>query len=188
MSSFREWLRRVGPASFGLAATVVLVAAPAAAREAGDRAVQAVQATQPAAAQPSPQSRVFGSEAGLIFNPVKPGAAADFELVMARVKEALEKSPDPVRQEQAKSWRVYKALEPINEAIMYVFVVDPAVKGADYSVTKILAETFPDEVQALYEKFSAAFALAPSLVNMSLVQAMGQTGGVSELRLGGATR
>lgn len=154
-----------------------------------------VATTPPAPGKQAPavavagDARVFAAEAGLIFNPVKPGATADFETVLRRLRDALESSPNPVRREQAKSWKVFKAQEPFQGQVLYIFVIDPAVKGADYSVTKILAEAFPTEVQSLYEKFSGAFAGKQTLVNLSLVQAYGQApGGVSEVALGAVRR
>jgi hypothetical protein len=125
-----------------------------------------------------PQGRIFASDVGMMFNPIKPEATADFEMVVGRLKEALVRSQDSARQEQAKGWSVYKAQEPGPAgAVLYVFVMNPAVKGADYSVTKILAEAFPAEVQALYQKFSGAYAGPQSLINLSLVQALGQAAG-----------
>lgn len=148
------------------------------------RAAQTAQtpATTQTPAAPPPaagtQGRVFGSEVGMMFNPIKPEATADFEMVMGRLKEALVKSQDTTRQEQAKGWIVYKAQEPgPGGAVLYVFVMNPAVKGADYSVTKILTEAFPSEVQALYQKYAGAYAGPQSLVNLSLVQALGQAAG-----------
>ena len=37
--------------------------------------------------------------------------------------------------------------------VLYVFIIDPAVKGADYSVSNILAEAFPAaEVNEMYKR------------------------------------
>jgi hypothetical protein len=44
--------------------------------------------------------------------------------------------------------------------VLYVFVMDPAVKGADYGVAKILAEAYPDEIMDLYRMYTGAFAAA----------------------------
>ena len=118
--------------------------------------------------------RVFASEAGLIFNQVKADKTADFELVMAKLKEALAKSEDATRRQQAAGWKVFRSVEPgPNGSVLYVFVMDPAVQGADYTVAKILNEAFPAEVQDLYKKFADAYAgaSAQSLVNLSLIQA-----------------
>ena len=47
--------------------------------------------------------------------------------------------------------------------IAYVHVVRPVIKGADYTVMQILYDAFPDERQALYEKYRDAFAANLSL-------------------------
>ena len=151
---------------FALVLAVVLITAPARASVADDQ--------QPAQQQAAPQTRAFGSDAGMMFNPIKPEATADFEMVMGKLKEALASSKDATRQQQAKSWKLFKAQEPgPGGSVLYVFVMDPAVKGADYTVSKILAEAFPTEVQALYAKYSAAYAGGQSLINLTLVQAFG---------------
>jgi hypothetical protein len=170
--------------ALGLAVGVIVAGppGPTGARAQGQTAPAA--GAQAPAAQTAPEARVFAAEAGLIFNPIKPGATQDFEMVLGRLRVALETSPNPTRREQAKGWKVFKAQEPFQGNVLYIFVVDPAVKGADYSVTRILAEAFPTEVQVLYEKFSGAFAGQQSLVNLSLVQAYGQVpGGLSEVAI-----
>ncbi len=129
-------------------------------------------ATTPVSApQGVPGGRVFGADAGIIFNQIKPEKTTDFEAVMLRLKDALLKSTDPVRKRQATGWRVYRSVEPgPNGGVLYLFVMNPAVKGADYTVSKILAETLPAEAQALYKQFSESYAGGQSLVNLQLVQ------------------
>jgi hypothetical protein len=119
--------------------------------------------------------RVFASDAGLVLNFVKPDKTADFEAIMGKLREALQKSEKPGRKQQAASWKVMKALEPgTNGSVLYVFLIDPAVKGADYTVSTILAEAFPDEVQALYKQYAEAYATGQNFVNLRLVFALGQ--------------
>src|SRR5579862_3956914 len=102
-------------------------------------------------AQTAPTTRVFGSDAGMVLNFIKTEKTADFEAVVAKLKEALAKSDKPERKQQAASWKVFKAVEPGPPgSALYVFFIDPPVKGADYTVSAILAEAFPQEVQALY--------------------------------------
>ncbi len=128
-------------------------------------------APAPSTAQAVPAGRVFGADAGIIFNQIKPDKTSDFEAVMLRLKQALQKSADPVRKQQASGWRVYRSVEPgPNGSTLYLFVMSPAVKGADYTVSKILAEAFPTEAQALYKQFSESYAGGQSLVNLQLVQ------------------
>lgn len=140
-------------------------------------ALHASQQTQ----SPAP-GRVFASDAGMVLNTIKPERTADFELVMAKLKEALQKSDKPERKQQAVGWRVYKATEPgANNSVLYVFWINPAVKGTDYTVSKILAEVFPSDVQELYKKFSDAYAGGQTFVNLSLIAAMGQQASAREL-------
>jgi hypothetical protein len=93
---------------------------------------------------------------------------------MGKLKEALQKSEDPVRKQQAASWKVFKSLEPgPNGNVLYIFFADPAVKGADYSVSKVLAEAFPNEVQDLYKQYSDAYVGGQNIVNLQLISAFG---------------
>jgi hypothetical protein len=50
------------------------------------------------------------------------------------------------------------------------------VKGADYTVSTILAEAFPDDVQALYKQYAGAYSTGQNFVNLTLIQALGQDG------------
>jgi hypothetical protein len=138
--------------------------------------VQAQQAAPPAQqAAPAPAARVFGSDAGMVLNFVKPDKTADFEAVMAKLKEALAKSPKPERKEQAKSWKIFKSPDPAAGGnVLYVFIIDPPVKGADYTVSTILAEAFPSEVQTLYKQYADAYASGQNFVNLQLVQKLGE--------------
>lgn len=126
-------------------------------------------------AQSGPTTRVFGSDAGLVLNFVKTDKAADFEAVMAKLKEALAKSEKPERKQQAESWKVFKAVEPGPPgSALYVFIIDPPVKGADYTVSTILAEGFPQEVQALYKQYAESYSQGQNFVNLTLVAALGK--------------
>jgi hypothetical protein len=132
--------------------------------------------TAPAPGAPAvPQTgRVIAADAGLIFFPVKVERVADFEKIMAKLKEALAMSDDPVRKEQAASWKVFKAVEPgPNSTALYVFLIDPAVKGSDYAFWKTLYDAFPAEVQELYRLYNAAAASGQTLLNLQLIQTFG---------------
>ena len=125
--------------------------------------------------QAAGRSHVMGSDAGLVLNFIKPDKTADFEAVVAKVREALQGSNKPERKRQAASWKVFRAAEPgANGSVLYMFVIDPAVKGADYTVSGILAEGFPTEVQDLYQKYAGAYAAGQNFVNLTLVSALGQ--------------
>jgi hypothetical protein len=114
---------------------------------------------QAAPAQPAEPAIGFTSDAGMMFNVIKATATADFEMVLGKLKEALQKSEDPLRKQQAASWKVYKSTDPSTDGnVLYIFMFDNAVKGVDYDPVKILSEAFPTEVNALYEKLKGAYA------------------------------
>jgi hypothetical protein len=142
---------------------------------------QAAPATPPAtgapaqAAQAAPTARTFASDGGMVLNFIKPDKTADFESVIGKLKEALGKSEKPERKQQAASWKVFKSPDPAAGGnVLYVFMIDPSVKGADYTVSTILAEAFPTEVQALYKQYAEAYASGQNFVNLSLVSDLGK--------------
>ena len=72
----------------------------------------------------------------MVLNFVKPDKTADFEAVIAQVEGSAHKSEKPERKEQAKSWKVFKSPDPAAGGnALYVFIIDPAIKGADYTVS-----------------------------------------------------
>jgi hypothetical protein len=158
-------LRRVSVALM-LVAFVVLTSA-------GQASAQQAPAAAPAQAAPAPQARVFTGDVGLMFNVIKPDKTADFEMVVGKLKEALAKSDDPVHKQMAQGWRVLKNPEPIQGGnYLYVFLVDPVVKDADYTVSRVLAKAFPVEVQELFKVYSACFAGGVTLQNYTTVASM----------------
>jgi hypothetical protein len=132
-----------------------------------------------AAAQPAvPASRKFTSDSGIIFNVIRPDKVADFEAILARVKEALGKSQDPRRKQQALSWRVFKGLEAgPGGNVVYIFFFDPAVKDEDYTVSAILTEAFPNEAQDLWAKYTACFVSGQTMLNLQQTINMSPTAG-----------
>lgn len=129
-----------------------------------------------AQAQLAPATRVFSSDAGLVLNFIKPDKVAQFEALVARLKEVLAKSENPVRREQAQSWKVYKSTDPPSGgAQLYVFFSDPAVKSADYSVSTILSGELPqDEASTLMRQYAECFAPGQNWVNLSLLADFGK--------------
>jgi hypothetical protein len=117
---------------------------------------------------------MFASEQGLIFNAIRPDKVMDFETVLTKLRAALADSKDPVRNQQGWGWKIFKAAEPgPNGSVLYVFVMDPAVKGADYGIAKILSEAYPGEVMELYRMYTGAFAPAgQTLVNLQPIPSL----------------
>lgn len=159
-------LARVGALALGV---LVLAAGAARAQEAA------------APAQPQAQGMSFSGEAGVLFWPVKPDKTADFEQVMTKFKEALQKSEDPTRKQMAAGLRVYKTSpwvapggkEPDPaQNVLYLLLVDPAAQGGDYSpsaILKTLYEAFPSDGKDLYQKFTESSGGGRNVLNLKAV-------------------
>ena len=124
-------------------------------------------------------ARSFASPTGLIFNAVRPERVGDFERALGYFMAALEKSTDPGVRAQAEGWRVMKASEPgPNGAVVYVFLIDPTVAGADYSLGPILAEAYPNpaELQQIWKLYTSAVTSGGSLMSLTPVKVPPPTG------------
>lgn len=147
-------------------------------------------ATPPAQQAPAPQKPAepaigFTSAAGMVFNVIKASSTADFEMVLGRLREALQKSENPARKQQAASWKVYKSADPAQTAqcpdgtqcpaVMYIFIFEKAIPGVDYDPVRILSEAFPTEVNALYEKLKGAYVTL-NKASMTILMDMGVAG------------
>jgi hypothetical protein len=123
-----------------------------------------------AAQNGAPQKLTFDGDTALWTMAIKPDKTTDFERVMTRMREALLKSADPMRRQQAAGWKVMRMTQPLSDGnIGYVHIVHPIVKDADYTIMQTLYEAFPDERQALYEQYRGAFAKNVSLATGSIV-------------------
>ena len=113
------------------------------------------QATPPAPAGGA-QAYSFPTGAGLLLFYVRPERTDDFEGVVKRMSEVLDKSANPVRRQQASGWRMFRSMEAPKDSVIYVFVLDPATAESDYDPVKVLSEELPTEAQALYETLKGA--------------------------------
>jgi hypothetical protein len=129
----------------------------------------------PAQAAPVANARLFPNDGGMVLNFIKPDKVADFEEVMTKLKEALMKSDKPERKEQAMGWKIFKSPDPAGANVLYVFVIDPSVKTADYQISNIIAEAFPGaEANVILKKYVDAYAQGMNIINLSLVQKLGE--------------
>jgi len=146
-------------------------APPAASQAAAPQTAVPQSATAPQSARGP--ALAFASEAGMVLSPILPSQTVVFEDVMQKVREALEKSTDPVRRQQAAGWKVYKSADLFQGNTLYVSVMDPAVKDADYSVFDLLKETMGDaDARVLFEQFRSAYGGAMHVVNMAPLLSM----------------
>jgi hypothetical protein len=135
---------------------------------------QTVPAAPPQQATFTKSPYMFSGDAALSLNVIKADKTADFEMIVGKLRAALQKSAKPERAQQAASWKFYKAAESgPNGSAIYVFLVDPVVKGSDYNVSTILSEGFPQDVQPLYRTFADTY-VSQSILNLSLVSDLGK--------------
>jgi hypothetical protein len=128
-------------------------------------------AAQPA--QPAAPVLPIDGDAAVISILIKPDKTADFEFVLNKLKDALQKSENPERKKQAAGWKVFKSPQQAQGNAVYVMVIDPVVKGQEYDITRLINEVFPSEVQEIFQKYKDSFAgRAISTLNGYLV--MGQ--------------
>jgi hypothetical protein len=129
--------------------------------------------TQPAPATQPALPRTFTAPAGVLFNTVRADRVADFEKVMGYLQAALASSASESVRAQARGWRVFKAAEPgPSGTVLYVFVLDPTMPGADYGLGRILADAYPDQaqLQEIWKLYNGAVT-GGSLLNLTPVEA-----------------
>lgn len=134
-------------------AGAMLFSAPTFAQE---PAAQPAQPAQPA--EPQPPVLPLDGDAAVISILIKPDKTADFEFVLNKLKEALQKSENPERKKQAAGWKVFKSPQQAQGNAVYVMVIDPVVKGQEYDITRLINEVFPSEVQEIFGKYKDSFA------------------------------
>ena len=117
----------------------------------------------------APQPRTFTAPVGLLFNTVRADRVDDFEKAMGYLQAALASSTNERVRAQAAGWRIFKATEAApGGAVLYVFVLDPTVVGADYGLSRILADAYTDQakLQEIWKLYSGSVT-AGSLLNLT---------------------
>jgi len=120
----------------------------------GDVAVNAQDAAKP-------NALTFDGDTAILTVAIKPDKTADFEQIMKDVGAALMKSEKPEQKQQAAGWKIVKSATPMKDGnVVYMHLINPVVKGADYTVLAILYEANPDPAaqRAIFEKYRDAFA------------------------------
>lgn len=131
-------------------------------------------AQQPAApAEPAKPVLTLKEDAAIITLLIKPDKVADFEIVLNKLKEALNKSDKAERKQQAAGWTIFKSSQMAQGNAVYIMRIDPVVKDTEYDISRIIAEVFPVEVQELFAKYKEAFA-GRAITEMTKVMSMQQ--------------
>jgi hypothetical protein len=129
----------------------------------------AAPAATPAAA---PQPRTFTAPVGLLFNTVRADRVDDFEKAMGYLQAALASSTNERVRAQASGWRIFRTTEAApGGTVLYIFLLDPTVTGADYSLGRILADAYTDQakLQEIWKLYSSSVTGA-SLLNLTPVK------------------
>ena len=113
----------------------------------------------------------FSGGSGVLMNFVAPGGTGDFERVMRAYGEALVGSDNAQYNQMGGGLKIFRAAEPgQNNTVLYLWVVDPVVSGANYAVANVLNDEMPAEVQGLYEALVASMeGGGQQTINMNLV-------------------
>ena len=103
---------------------------------------------QALAQEKGPQKTTYTGDMVIAAYVVNAGKDADYEKVIATLKDSLAKSPRPEAKQQLAGWKVVKnsAAQPDGSSL-YVHVITPVVKDADYTITNIVYEVVKDPAE-----------------------------------------
>jgi hypothetical protein len=110
-------------------------------------------------AQTAPQKTMFTGDVVIQAFAINPDKTADYEQVIAKLKDALSKSEAPEAKQQLAGWKVIKNAMPNPDgSIVYIHVISPVVKNADYSIMNNIysAVKDPAEQKAVYDSYRAS--------------------------------
>ena len=125
----------------------------------------------------APQKTTFSGDAVIQAFSVNPDKTADYEMVISKLKEALAKSTKPEAKQQAAGWKVFKNATPNPDgSIVYVHVIDPVVKEADYSILNNAYEAIADPMEKvnLYNTYRGALKQPLFVIQGGLVNDLGK--------------
>ena len=119
---------------------------------------------------------LFGSDTGLIVNPIKADKTADFEALVSKLRVAMQQSSNPIRKQQVAGWKVLKATEAgPGGSVLYLFLLEPSVPNADYMMSRLLAELFPNDVAELWTKLRDTYAGQPNKLTLQTMPVVAAT-------------
>ena len=117
-----------------------------------------VSATGASAQEPAKPVLTLDGEAAMITILIKPDKTSDFEAVLTKLKEALEKNEKAERKQQLAGLKFYKSSQMAQGNAIYIIIADPVVKDQEYDITRLINEVFPSEIQAIFAKYKESFA------------------------------
>jgi hypothetical protein len=109
------------------------------------------------------QKTTFTGDVALVAYAINPDKTGDYEKVIAALKDSLAKSEAPEAKQQLAGWKVIKAMTPQPDgSIVYIHIIDPVVKGADYGIMANIYASLKDNAEqvAMFELYKAAMKQA----------------------------
>ena len=99
-------------------------------------------------AQSAPQKTTFTGDVVVMAFAVNPDKTADYEKVLGQLKDTLSKSEAAEAKQQLAGWKVIKNAMPNPDgSIIYIHVISPVVKDADYSLMNQIYGSVKDPAQ-----------------------------------------
>ena len=116
---------------------------------------------QEAAAQPAgPPKATYANDLIIMIYAINQGKDADYEKVVATLRDALNKSTAPEAKQQLAGWKIFKSPKPLGAdttVSYYIHIISPVIKGADYNITGIVySVSNDDEKRAFYDLYKGS--------------------------------
>lgn len=125
----------------------------------------------------APTKTTYASDAVIMVYSINQGKEADYDKVVAQLKDALGKSTAPEAKQQAAGWKIFKSEKSLSPDGLpsYIHVINPVVKDADYSIVNIIySVSNDDEKRAFYDLYRGALKGALSMLTGTTVADLAQ--------------
>ena len=133
--------------------------------------------SQNAFAQTPPQKTTYSGDMVILAYAVNADKVGDYEKVISTLKDALSKSEDPNAKQQAAGWKVIKNAMPNPDgSIIYIHVISPVVKDADYSLMNQIYAAVKDPAQqkTFFDLYRGALKQALFVIQGPMVVDLGK--------------
>lgn len=123
-----------------------------------------------AANQSGIQPIVFGSDAGLVLNYIKPGKTVAFDFMIGQLKAAMQENRQSALWEEAARWKIVRTNEAgPNGTAVYVFALDPPPRHADYRIATVVAEAIHRNPDEFYRRLFDLYAAPQNVIDVAAV-------------------
>ena len=115
------------------------------------------------AQQAPPQKTTFTGDVVVMAYAINADKTADYEKVLAALKDSLSKSEAPEAKQQLAGWKVIKNAQPNPDgSIVYIHIISPVVKDADYSIMNNIYSGVKDPTQqkSIFDMYRGAMKQA----------------------------